>query len=186
MAVVESKMIPLGTKAPHFKLPDFNGRFWSFEDFPQAKGYLIIFMCNHCPFVKFVQNKLAEIAKNYQDKGIAVFGINSNDYINYPEDSPENMKNVALKVGYTFPYLIDATQEVAKSYGAQCTPDFFLFDKDLKLFYRGQMDSSRPTKGLQPTGEDLIAAVEKLLKGEKPPFIQKPSMGCSIKWKNKT
>lgn len=184
MAVVESKMIPLGTRAPFFKLPDYNGRLWSFEDFPQARGYLVIFMCNHCPFVKNIQKKLSQLCKDYQEKGIAVFGINSNDYTAYPEDSPENMKKIAEEMGYTFPYLIDETQEIAKNYGAQCTPDFFLFDGELKLFYRGQMDSSRPGNGIAPSGEDLNNAIEKLLKGEKPPKIQKPSMGCSIKWKN--
>lgn len=183
MVVMQSKMVPLGNEAPYFELPDFNGKKWSFKDFPNSKGYLIIFMCNHCPFVKFIQKKLVEIVKIFQEKRIAVFGINSNDFISYPEDSPENMKKVSKTLGYTFPYLIDETQEVAKNYGAQCTPDFFLYDKELKLYYRGQMDSSRPTNGLKPTGEDLINAVEKLIKGEKSPKIQKPSMGCSIKWK---
>ncbi len=185
MVVKESIMVKLGEEAPNFYLPDFNGKFWSFEHFPDAKGYLVIFMCNHCPFVKYVQKKLVEIVKEFQRKGIAVFGINSNDYENYPEDSPEMMKKVAEDLGYTFPYLIDETQEIARKYQAQCTPQFFLYDKEKKLFYRGQMDSSRPTNGIEPTGEDLIRAVDDLLEGKEPPKDQRPSTGCSIKWKEK-
>jgi thiol-disulfide isomerase/thioredoxin len=139
-------------------------------------------MCNHCPYVKHLRHKLAEVASEYQARGVAVVGINSNDVDNYPDDSPAKMKKEVAEAGYTFPYLYDETQEVAIAYRAACTPDFFLFDKDRQLVYRGQFDDTRPDQG-EPTGEDLTAAVDAVLAGEPLPEEQKPSMGCNIKWK---
>ncbi len=183
MSVTPSKMGPLGTKAPDFSLPDTSGKTASLNDFKNAKALLVIFMCNHCPFVKHVLNKLVELVKVYQSKGVSVVGINSNDISSYPEDSPEMMAAIAKEKGFTFDYLFDETQEVAKAYQAACTPDFFLFDKNRKLVYRGQMDDSRPGNNIPVTGKDLTAAIEAVLNGKKIDSRQKPSMGCNIKWK---
>ena len=179
----QSTMLPLGTLAPDFRLPDPRGKLVSSADFSGAKALLVVFMCNHCPYVKHVQSKFTELAKQYQARGVAVVGINSNDVENYPDDSPEKMAEEIRNAGYTFPYLYDETQAVAKAYRAACTPDFFVFDKDRRLAYRGQFDDSRPKNGLPVTGADLSAALDTLLAGNPVPDSQKPSVGCGIKWK---
>ena len=183
MAQTASTMLPLGTQAPDFSLPDADGKIVSLKDFAKAPASLVIFMCNHCPFVKHIGEGLAALAKDYQAKGVTVVGINSNDIANYPDDSPEKMKEEAAKYGYTFPYLLDGTQETAKAYRAACTPDFFLFDAEQRLVYRGQMDDSRPNSGIPVTGQDLRAAIDAVLEGKEIPSEQKPSIGCNIKWK---
>jgi peroxiredoxin len=176
-------MLPLGTQAPGFGLPDVSGRDVSLVDFKDANALLVVFMCNHCPFVKHLIDDFVELAKEYQAQGVAVVAINSNDVENYPEDRPEWMARIAKEKGFTFPYLYDASQGVAKIYRAACTPDFFLFDKDRKLVYRGQMDDSRPGNDEPVTGADLRAALDAVLAGKPAPTEQKPSMGCNIKWK---
>ncbi|MFN3191097.1 MAG: thioredoxin family protein [Aureliella sp.] len=183
MVRTASTMLPLGTEAPDFSLPDFNGTTVSRDDFRGKQGLLVIFMCNHCPYVKHVAAEVAKLAKEYQDKGVGVVGISSNDVEKYPDDSPEMMKVEAENQGYTFPYLVDDSQAVAKAYKAACTPDFYVFDAELKLAYRGQMDDSRPKQGSVPDGKDLRAALDALLAGEAIPEPQKPSIGCNIKWK---
>ena len=183
MVATNSTMLPLGTEAPEFSLPDTEGKIVSLSDFEGAAAVLIVFMCNHCPFVKHIINELVKLIKEYQRKDVAAAGINSNDVEDYPEDSPETMAKTAKEKGFTFAYLYDETQEAAKAYRAACTPDFFLFDKDRKLVYRGQMDDSRPGNGAAITGKDLRAALDAVLKGGKVPAKQKPSMGCNIKWK---
>jgi peroxiredoxin len=175
-------MLPLGTKAPDFSLVNVDGRTVSLKDFDGAPAFLAIFMCNHCPFVKHLADALAQFGVEYMAKGAAIVGISSNDVANYPQDSPEQMVREAEERGYTFPYLYDETQEVAKAYRAACTPDFFLFDKDRKLVYRGQFDSSRPDSGMSATGADLRAAMDAVLDGKKPSEKQMPSIGCNIKW----
>jgi peroxiredoxin len=182
MAATESNMLALGTSAPDFRLPDFDGKQVALADFRDAKGLLVAFICNHCPFVKHVRPELARFARDYQGKGIAVVAINSNDIQAYPQDGPRGMAEEARSAGYTFPYLFDETQQVAKAYSAACTPDFFLFDADRKLVYRGQFDDSRPGRGT-PTGADVRAACNALLSGDAISADQKPSIGCSIKWK---
>ncbi len=183
MVRTASTMLPLGTQAPDFTLPDFDGKSVSLSECRGEKGLLVIFMCNHCPYVKHVAPELARLAKDYAAKGIATVGISSNDVDAYPDDSPEMMKAEAEAQGYVFPYLYDATQEVAAAYRAACTPDFYLFDADLKLAYRGQLDSSRPKQGQEPDGADLRAAMDALLAGSPIPAPQKPSIGCNIKWR---
>jgi len=183
MVMMPSTMLPLGTKAPEFSLPDTQGKIVSLTDFQKAPALLVVFMCNHCPFVKHVADGLAKLVKEYQAKGVAIVGINANDVSTHPEDSPENMRKELKKHGYTFPYLFDETQEVAKAYRAACTPDFFLFDKKHQLVYRGQMDDSRPDSGKQVTGADLRAALDAVLQGKPVSKNQKPSTGCNIKWK---
>jgi peroxiredoxin len=183
MALTPSTMLPLRTKAPDFTLPDAEGNEVSLHDFDDCEALLVVFMCNHCPYVKHVRHHFARLAEEYQKRGVGVVGINANDVNGYPEDSPENMLRVSREVGYTFDYLIDENQEVAKAYRAACTPDFFLFDGDRNLFYRGQMDSSRPGNDIPLTGEDLRSALDALLAGHNPPEEQRPSMGCNIKWK---
>jgi peroxiredoxin len=176
-------MLPLGTRAPDFALPDTDGKTVRRDDFKGKKGLLVMFICNHCPYVHHVRSKLAEITREYQEKGIGIVGINSNDVANYPDDSPAKMKDEVKNHGYSFPYLYDESQEVAKAYRAACTPDFFLFDQDMKLFYRGQFDDSRPNSGRSLTGGDLRAAMDAVLQGKPAPETQKPSGGCNIKWK---
>jgi peroxiredoxin len=176
-------MLPLGTKAPGFSLPNVDGREVSLDDFPDAKAYLVVFMCNHCPYVIHVAPELAKLAAEYQKKGVAVVGINSNDVASHPADSPEQMVHEVENRGYTFPYLFDETQEVAKAYHAACTPDFYVFDKHQRLTYRGQLDSSRPNSGVALTGKDLRAALDAALAGRQASSDQKPSIGCNIKWK---
>jgi peroxiredoxin len=183
MAKTYSYMMELGTLAPGFRLPDFNGKYFSLEDFKDAPALLVIFMCNHCPYVIHVRKGMVQMIKEYQAKGVAVVGINSNDIENYPRDRPEKMAEDAREFGYTFPYLFDETQAVARAYKAVCTPDFFLFDQDRKLVYRGRMDGSRPENNLPTTGDELRAAMDAVLTGNEVPHDQKPSLGCSIKWK---
>lgn len=177
-----STMLPLGTAAPDFSLVNVDGKTMSRDDFRGAPTLVVIFMCNHCPFVKHLAPELARFGKEYQDKGVAVVAISSNDVGSHPEDSPKQMVHEVEARGYTFPYLYDETQEVAKAYRAACTPDFFVFDKDQKLAYRGQFDASRPDSGVPVTGEDLRRAVDLVLAGQPAPETQTPSMGCNIKW----
>jgi peroxiredoxin len=183
MVLANSTMMPLGTKAPDFSLPGTDGRTVSLKDFGGSPALLVIFMCNHCPYVRHVRSALADLTREYQAKGVAIVGINSNDVRAYPDDGPEAMRLEVDAAGYVFPYLYDETQEVAKSYSAACTPDFFLFDRDRRLFYRGQMDDSRPGNGKPVTGRDLRAALEAVLAGKPAPEHQVPSAGCNIKWK---
>ncbi len=183
MVKTASTMLPLGSPAPEFSLPDTNGRLVSLGEFAEAPALLIVFMCNHCPYVKHVAAGLATLAKEYQRKGVAVVGINSNNAEAYPDDSPARMAAEVTARGYTFPYLYDESQEVAKEYQAACTPDFFVFDRERKLFYRGQMDSSRPGNNVPVTGEDLRGALDAVLAGQPLPERQTPSIGCNIKWK---
>jgi peroxiredoxin len=183
MAAVTSIMLPLGTEAPAFQLPDTQGKTISISDFRDAPALLVVFMCNHCPYVKHIRESLVELVKEYQAKGVAVVAINANDVDAYPDDSPELMARDAETYGYTFPYLYDQTQQVARAYKAACTPDFFLFDRDRRLVYRGQIDSSRPGNDKPLSGEDLRAALEAVLTGGQISPQQKPSMGCNIKWK---
>ncbi len=178
-----STMSLLGMKAPDFRLKDTEDNTVSLSDFKEAPAVLVIFMCNHCPFVKHIADGLAALGREYQPKGAAVVGINANDVEKYPDDSPQKMAEELRTRGYTFPYLFDETQDVAKAYGAACTPDFFLFDKDRRLVYRGQLDDSRPTNSIPVTGADLRAALDTVLAGKPVPEDQKPSIGCNIKWK---
>ena len=183
MVLTPSTMLPLGMKAPDFSLPNVDGRPVSLADLAGANAYLVIFMCNHCPYVKHVAPELAKLARDYQAKGVAVVGISSNDVASHPDDSPENMKREAKSRGYTFPYLFDETQRVAQAYRAACTPDFYVFDKAQKLVYRGQMDASRPDSGIPLSAADLRAALDAVLAGKPVATDQKPSIGCNIKWK---
>jgi peroxiredoxin len=183
MVLTPSTMLPLGTKAPAFSLPNVDGSTVSLADFGGAKALLVVFMCNHCPYVIHVAPELAKLAAEYQAKGVAVVGINANDAAHHPADSPEQMVHEVENRGYTFPYLYDESQEVAKAYHAACTPDFYVFDQDQKLVYRGQMDASRPNSGVPLTGQDLRAALDDVLAGKTAPASQKPSIGCNIKWK---
>lgn len=182
MALTPSTMLPLGTAAPDFSLVNVDGRTVSLSDFAGKPAFLAVFMCNHCPFVKHLADALAQFAAEYMPKGLAMVGISSNDVANHPADSPEQMVREAEDRGYSFPYLYDETQGVAKAYRAACTPDFFLFDGERKLVYRGQFDSSRPESGTRVTGTDLRAAVDAVLAGKKPSDKQTPSIGCNIKW----
>ena len=184
MARTPSTMIPLGSIAPDFALPDpVTGKTVRLADIRSDKATVIMFICNHCPFVKHVQNGLVKLVKEYQAKGVAFVGINSNDAVNYPDDSPAKMKEDAERLGYTFPYLYDESQDVARAYQAACTPDFFIFDSALKCAYRGQLDESRPENGIPVSGADLRQALDALLAGTPVNPIQKPSIGCNIKWK---
>ena len=183
MVKTASTMLPLGTKAPDFSLVNVDGRTVALEEFADAKGLLVVFMCNHCPFVKHIAEGLAQFARDYIPKGLAIVGINSNDAASYPEDSPEQMIHEVEQRGYIFPYLFDETQEVAKAYRAACTPDFFLFDANQKLVYRGQFDSSRPGSNIPVTGEDMRRAADAVLAGQPVPEPQRPSIGCNIKWR---
>jgi peroxiredoxin len=176
-------MQQLGTPAPQFSLPATDGHQVSLADFADAPALLVIFLCNHCPFVKHIRTALAGLAKGWQERGVAVVGINSNDVESYPDDAPGRMAEEVRAAGYSFPYLYDETQAVAKAYRAACTPDFFLYDGERKLVYRGQLDDSRPDSGIPVTGRDLNAAIEAVLAGREVPADQKPSMGCNIKWK---
>jgi thiol-disulfide isomerase/thioredoxin len=184
MAETPSTMVPLGTPALHFSLPDtVSGKTVTLDEIKSDKATLIMFICNHCPFVKHVQQELVNLARDYQPKGVSLVAISSNDIESYPDDGPERMKAVANDLGYSFPYLFDESQEVAREYKAACTPDFFLYDSELKLAYRGQLDDSRPENGIPVTGADLRAAVDNLLLGEPVNPNQRPSVGCNIKWK---
>jgi peroxiredoxin len=183
MVKTASTMRALGERAPNFSLPNVDGKTVSLKDFNGKPALLVIFMCNHCPFVIHLRSALAAFGKEYQAKGLAVVGINSNDISTHPDDSPERMKVEAQTAGYTFPYLFDESQEVAQAYGAACTPDFFLFDAQHRLVYRGQFDDSRPGNGKPITGADLRAACDAVLAGTAVTTRQKPSIGCNIKWK---
>jgi hypothetical protein len=176
-------MLPLGTEAPAFVLPDPDGTMHSLDDAAGARGYLVMFICNHCPFVKHVRHELARIGRDYGPRDIAIFAINSNDFDKYPADSPARMKEEARAQGYTFPYLVDRDQGVAKAFNAACTPDFFLFDGERRLVYRGQLDDSRPSNRVPVTGRDLRRALDAVLRGDPVPADQTPSIGCNIKWK---
>lgn len=183
MARTPSTMLALGTRAPAFKLPDPDGIMTSLQDFEGKKALLVMFLSNHCPFVKHVAAELAALAKEYMPKGVGVVGIQSNDVEKYPDDRPELMKVEKAKHGYPFAYVYDETQAVAKAYQAACTPDFYLFDANLALVYRGQLDDSRPGNGSPVTGKDLRQALDAVLAGKRPEGDQRPSIGCNIKWK---
>lgn len=183
MALTPSSMLELGTKAPDFNLPDtVSGKILSLDELKSDIATVVVFICNHCPFVHHLNDKLVEVATVYQEKGIQFIAISSNNVATHPQDAPEKMTETAKKLGYPFPYLYDETQKVAKAYKAECTPDFFVFDKDLKCAYRGRFDETRPNKGT-PTGKDLSDALDNLMTGEKVNPLQFPSMGCNIKWK---
>jgi peroxiredoxin len=183
MALTPSTMLQLGTRAPGFRLPDTEGQLVALDDFAGAPAVLVMFLCNHCPYVKHVRQELARLGRAYQEQGVAVVGISANDALAYPADSPAMMRREKAEVGYTFPYLYDETQEVAREYQAACTPDFFLFDRESKLVYRGQLDDSRPESATPVTGRDLRAALDAVLAGRPVSAQQRPSMGCNIKWK---
>ena len=184
MARTPSNMLPLMTPAPDFKLINtVNDEMLSLSDVKGERGTVIFFVCNHCPFVIHVNHELVNIANDYLTKGIGFAAISSNDVVNYPDDSPELMKKVAAQQNYPFPYLYDETQEVARAYDAACTPDIYVFDRDLRLVYRGQLDDSRPGNDIAVTGKDLRSALDSLLDGQPISEVQKPSLGCNIKWK---
>ena len=183
MALTPSTMLPLGTKVPSFALPATDGTIVRDSDFAAATAFLVMFICNHCPYVKHIRDGLAVMARDFANQGVAVVGIMSNNAAQYPDDRPEMMKIEKQDAGWDFPYLYDESQDVAKAYHAACTPDFFLFDGAHKLVYRGQMDDSRPGNNQPVTGRDLRAAVGKVLANEAVDAAQKPSIGCNIKWK---
>jgi len=185
MARTPSNMLPLNTKAPDFKLLDtISNKHLSLNQLKGVKATVVMFICNHCPFVIHVNQEIVNIANEYHKKGISFIAISSNDVVNYPQDRPELMTEHAKDNNYPFPYLYDETQEIAKSYDAACTPDFYLFDSNLLLKYRGQLDNSRPENGIPVTGEDLRKAIDCLLNNNEITFTQKPSIGCNIKWKS--
>ncbi|WP_242156348.1 thioredoxin family protein [Aestuariivivens sediminis] len=184
MARTPSKMLPLGTQAPDFSLKDtVTDTFMGLKDLKGRKGTVVMFICNHCPFVIHVNQGLVSVANDYIEKGIGFVAISSNDVVNYPQDSPDNMKIHAKREGYPFPYLYDETQDVAKAYDAACTPDLYVFDASLQLIYRGQLDDSRPGNGIPVTGNDLRHALDCLIENKDNSRPQKPSIGCNIKWK---
>ena len=184
MARTPSNMLALGTKAPDFALPNtIDNKTYSFDNVSGTNGTVVMFICNHCPYVIHVMEGITALAKDYQNNGIGFVAISSNDVVNYPDDDPALMKETAKKYGFSFPYLYDESQDVAKAYDAACTPDFYLFDAEKTLVYRGQMDSSRPKNELPVTGKDLRTALDALLSGKTIDTLQKPSLGCNIKWK---
>lgn len=184
MALTESTMVELGAPLPSFSLPDVvTGRFVSPDDYRDRKGLLVMFICRHCPYVKHVERELARLARDYSDKPLGIIAISSNDAANYPEDAPESLKEQALQLGFPFPYCYDESQEVARAFDAACTPDFFLYDEQRRLVYRGQLDDSRPGNGQPVTGRDLRAAIDAVLAGGPVSPEQRPSAGCNIKWK---
>jgi peroxiredoxin len=176
-------MAPLGTQSPPFSLPDTEGKVVSLNDYRDSPALLVVFLCNHCPFVKHILPHFVELAREYRRRGVGIVGISSNDVSNYPDDGPEKMAELSKAMDFSFPYLYDESQQVAKAYGAVCTPDFYLFDGEGRLVYRGQMDDSRPSNGRPVTGADLRAALDAVLDGRPVSDDQKPSMGCNIKWK---
>lgn len=184
MSLTPSTMLALGTQAPDFSLPDTGGNSVSLSDFASAPALVVAFICNHCPYVKHIREGLAQFGRDMQSKGVAVVAISSNDAANYADDSPAKMVEEAAAAGYSFPYLYDESQAVGKAYRAACTPDFFLFDKDHKLVYRGQLDESRPGNGVAVTAQDLRSSVDAVLAGQPVSADQKPSVGCNIKWKS--
>lgn len=185
MSAVNSTMLELGTEAPDFSLQDVvTGNIYTPKNFKGNKAFLVMFICNHCPYVKKIKEALVDYATDYMPQGVGIVAISSNDAEKYPDDGPDKMEEEAKELGYPFPYLYDKSQEVALDYKAACTPDFFLFDENLKLVYRGQFDSARPNNDIEPTGEDLRNATDKVLNGETVPEDQQtPSVGCNIKWK---
>lgn len=184
MARTPSNMMPLGTTAPDFSLTNtVTGETVTLSSLKSDTATVIMFVCNHCPYVKHVQGELVKLANDYEPKGISFIAISSNDVVNYPDDSPEKMKEIAQNLGYSFPYLYDETQQVAQAYQAACTPDFYIFDKDLKCAYRGQLDDSRPKNDVPVTGKDIRAALDAILAEQPVNSDQKPSIGCNIKWK---
>lgn len=185
MALTESTMeLEIGTEAPEFALRDVvTGKTVRRDDFRGQKGLLVMFICTHCPYVKHVEKGLAALGVDYDGKGLGIVAIGSNDAETYPDDAPEGLREQAQRLGFRFPYLYDETQDVAKAYHAACTPDFFLFDSEMKLAYRGQFDSSRPNSGVPVTGQDLRAAMDAVIAGKPVPNDQKPSIGCNIKWR---
>jgi len=183
MVLTPSTMTELGTRAPDFALPDTGGRTVRLADFADAQALLVVFWCNHCPFVKHLQSAFVEFAKEYQSRGLAIVAISANDIETHPDDAPAQMKRVAANSGYTFPYLYDESQDVARAYRAACTPDFFLYDSERRLAYRGQFDASRPGNDRPIDGRDLRAAADSVLAGLRAPDEQLPSIGCNIKWK---
>ncbi|MBD1927314.1 thioredoxin family protein [Trichocoleus sp. FACHB-90] len=183
MARVASTMLPLGTLAPDFQLPDVFGETISLATMKGKQGLLVMFICKHCPFVKHVEAQLAQIGKDYEDKNLGIVAISANDASNYPDDAPDQLQAMAKELGFTFPLCYDETQETAKAYTAACTPDFFLFDGNRSLVYRGQLDDSRPGNDQPVTGQDLRNAIDAVLAGKPISDVQKPSIGCNIKWK---
>lgn len=184
MARTESNMLPLGTQAPEFNLPDTSsGKMISLKDYKNYKAYVVMFICNHCPYVIHVNPEIIRLAKEYKERSVAFIAISSNDADKYPQDGPLQMKEQASKLGYPFPYLYDASQEVAKHYDAACTPDFYVFDENKLLVYRGRLDDSRPDSGTPLTGKDLRLALDAVLTGKPVNAQQYPSLGCNIKWK---
>jgi peroxiredoxin len=184
MAATESSMLELGTQAPQFSLSDVrDGKTHSTGSLTGPKGLLVMFICAHCPFVKHVEQQLAQLGADYRKSGVGIVAISSNDAVNYPDDAPAGLARQAQRMHFTFPYLYDETQEVARAYDAQCTPDFFLFDGGGKLVYRGQLDASRPANGIPVTGSDLRAALDALVGGRPVNPDQRASIGCNIKWK---
>ncbi len=183
MARTPSTLVPLGTPAPDFALPDPSGKVWRRDDFANREALLVMFICNHCPFVIHIRPGLAQFAREYQAKGLAIVAINANDWTQYPDDSPAKMAEEITRAGYGFPYLADESQAVARAYNAACTPDFFLYDRDRKLAYRGQFDAARPSLPTAVTGSDLRAACDAVLAGQPAAAVQLPSLGCNVKWK---
>lgn len=183
MALTASTMPALGSPAPEFELPDTTGRTVTLHQLDDATALLVVFMCNHCPYTRHILLRLAELVRDYEPHGLAAVGINANDPAQQPEDGPERMAGLVGKMGLSFPYLFDASQEVAKAYGAACTPDFFLYDRGRTLAYRGRFDDSRPDNDAPVTGEPLRTAIDAVLAGETPPEPQKPSVGCNITWR---
>lgn len=184
MALTPSKMLEIDTEAPNFSLPDVvSGKIFQLEDFKEKKVLLVMFICNHCPYVLHVNEALVRLGQDYLSKSVGIVAISSNNVEKYPQDSPEKMKQIAIELGYSFPYLYDESQAVAKAYDAACTPDFYVFDAERKLKYRGRLCPSRPNSDVPVTGEDLRAAIDAVLKDTKVNPIQYPSMGCNIKWK---
>lgn len=183
MARTPSTMLELGTPAPDFRLPDFTGKQVALSDFTRQRALLVMFICNHCPFVKHIRHELARLGRDYGADDVAIVAINSNDIVAYPADNAEAMAREAREVGYTFPYLLDEAQQVARAYRAACTPDFYLFGPDRRLVYRGQLDDSRPGNEVPVTGRDLRAAIDAVLSSAPVPSEQRPSIGCNIKWK---
>jgi thiol-disulfide isomerase/thioredoxin len=183
MAATPSTMLPLGTVAPGFSLPNIDGRTVALDDVAKGKPFVVMFICNHCPFVKHVRDELARLGREYQPRGVAFVAISSNDAQKYPDDGPHKMREEAAAAGYSFPYLYDESQAVAKAYRAACTPDFYVFGPDRRLAYRGQLDDSRPKNAVPVTGRDLRAALDALLAGTPVSQDQRPSIGCNIKWK---
>lgn len=184
MALTPSNMIPLGTPAPGFTLPDtVTGNSFSLQDLRGEKATVVMFLSNHCPYVKHVNSELVRMGNEYQPKGVKFIAISSNDVVSHPDDAPDKMKETAQQLGYPFPYLYDESQQVAKAYDAACTPDFYIFDKDLKLVYRGQLDDSRPSNQVPLTGKDMRAALDNILSGKEVSPYQRPGIGCNIKWR---